>query len=377
LLPGKLGEVDLLFLFTCGIFLAQYILLMYLWERFFPMVSRWMLILSLLLAGFANPVLWMLSQPKIYEAAIAGAQFFFISGFVSAVLALDGERPSRLGLALAGTCWALAVGTRSVAVFAVLFMTLMVVYRLFTLYRYSLVRFVDNLFPLGVTLFAGALGFVWYNWVRFGSLLETGFTYQLAAPYLQQHLNELFLPSYIFQNLYNYVLNPFLLKQPFPFLYPIRGRIEEILPWQMLPELYTAQAITGFLYGVPFLIFAVTPVIGVVKQLFHKNQASHSVQDLQELPLSWIITSLFGSFLFPFFSLLAFFWAAMRYSEDFMPALILLSVIGFWEGYRVRSQASNKGKIYCILGSLLAVVSVLISIFLALAILYTNGLLER
>jgi drug/metabolite transporter superfamily protein YnfA len=188
-------------------------------------------------------------------------------------------------------------------------------------------------------------------------------------------LHELFLPSYIFQNLYNYVLNPFLVKPPFPFLYPIRGRIEAILPWQLLPELYTAQAITGFLFGVPFLIYSILPVAQLVKQLFYSEQTSNTVQNSGELSLLWITTSLFGSFLLPFLSLLAFFWAAMRYSEDFMPALVVLSIIGFWEGWESRSRSSNEGRIYAALGGLLAVASIILAVFLALAILHTNGLL--
>jgi hypothetical protein len=374
-LPGRLGEVDLLFLFMSGIFLAEYLLLMHLWERFFPELPKWMVILSIFLAGFANPALWMLSQPKIYEAAIAGAQFFFITGFAAAVLALDRQPVSRPGLALAGTMWALAVGTRSVAVFPVVFMAGMVVYRLFQLHRRSLLRFVGELLPLGLTLFAGAVGFAWYNWIRFGSLLETGFTYQLAAPYLQKHMDELFLPDYIFQNLYNYLFNPFVIQQSFPFLYPVRGRIEEILPGQTLPELYTAQAVTGFLYGVPFLIFAIVPVTLVAKQLLRKHPRVASSQDPQALSLNWIVISLFGSFLMPFLSLLAFFWAAMRYTEDFLPALVLLSILGFWQVYQRQSQMVIKSKIYVPLGVVLAGWSILSAVLLALSIYYTSGLL--
>ncbi|HLO30150.1 MAG TPA: hypothetical protein VK249_13485, partial [Anaerolineales bacterium] len=85
LLPEKIGEVDLLFVFLCGIFLAEFLLIMNIWERFFPQIPKWILILSLLLAGLANPALWLLSQPKIYEAAIAGGQFFFIAGLAFAV----------------------------------------------------------------------------------------------------------------------------------------------------------------------------------------------------------------------------------------------------------------------------------------------------
>ena len=374
-LPGKVGEVYLLFISMCGIFLSQFLLIMHLWQRFFREIPKWMLVLSIAFAGLANPALWLLCQPKLYEAAIAGAQFFFISGLASAIFALDRRPVSNWGLILAGTLWALAVGTRLVMVFPVVFMTLMVIYWVFKTNRPSLLKTVGGLIPLGLPLFVGAVALSWYNWARFGSILETGFTYQLAGPYLQKHLNELFLPVYIFQNLYNYLLNPFTLNSSFPFFYPVRGALKEVIPWQRLPQFYTAQAITGLLCAVPFTVFASVPVTLSVKQLFRKNQAKDSSKDAAAISLPWITTSLIGSFAFPFISLLAFFWAAMRYAEDFMPALLLLSIVGFWQGYQMLSPNSKRGKIYVSLGALLAVLSISIAIFLALSIYYSNGLL--
>jgi hypothetical protein len=274
-------------------------------------------------------------------------------------------------LALAGASWALAVGTRTVAVFPVVFMTGMVTYQLFKTYRHSFLRFLGELLPLGIPLCLGALGFAWYNWARFGSFLETGFTYQLAAPFLQEHLDELFLPGYIVQNLYNYMLNPFLIEPAFPFLDPIRGRTEAVLPWPRLPDFYTAQAITGFLVAVPFLLFALLPVTVFARQLRGSNSTGNGVAP----SFAWIIASLVGSFLLPFVSLLAFFWAAMRYAEDFMPALMLLSIVGFWQGYSYFSRSPGRGKIYAVLGAVLAIVSIVMAVLLALSIFYANGLL--
>jgi hypothetical protein len=374
-LPPKIGEVDLLFVFMSGIFLAEFMLIMNLWDRFFPEIPKWILILCIFLAGLANPALWLLSQPKIYEAAIAGAQFFFISGLLSAVQAMESEPPSALRLILAGIFWALAVATRSVMVFPVIFMTAMVIYGFFQKYRQSILKFTTGLIPLGLPLVLGALGFGWYNWRRFGSVLETGFSYQLAGHDLQKHLNELFLPGYIVQNLYNYFLNPFLVKPSFPFLFPARGVVREIFPSQVLPALYTAQAITGFLCTTPFVVFAILPVITLWKQLFKRSGMNMAGGESRVDSFGWISASLIGSFLLPFLSLLAFFWAAMRYAEDFMPELILLGIIGFWQGYRGFSEAPRKGKLYVTLGAILAVISILAGGLLALSTYFANGLL--
>lgn len=373
LFSGKISDGYLLFAFVCGIFLSQFLLIMHLWEHFFPETPKWIVILSIFVAGLISPTLWLLSQPKIYETAIAGGQFFFIAGLLSAVIALDRPTPSSWRLALAGIFWTLAVGTRSVLVFPIAFMTLMIIYWLFRIDHRSLLKLAIGLIPLGLPLMIGAIAFGWYNWVRFGSISETGFTYALAGPYLQKHLSELFSPAYIFQNLYNYLLNPFAIKGQFPYLYPIRGKIDEILPWQVLPEIYSAQAITGILRAAPFTLFAVLPATTLLKQFFKRKQTNYSSEDSKTISLNWIMISLIGAFLLSFASLLTFFWTAMRYAEDFIPTLTLLSIIGFWQGYQALSQSSNKGKMYTVLGLILAGLSIVTGTFLALSIYSSNS----
>jgi hypothetical protein len=141
-----------------------------------------------------------------------------------------------------------------------------------------------------------------------------------------------------------------------------------------LPELYTAQAITGLLCSTPFLVFASLPAARFVKELFGKHRAQNLSENPNTASLRWITTSLLGSFALPFISLLSFFWAAMRYVEDFLPALMLLSMIGFWQGYQANLQKSNKGKMYTAVGVLLAGLSILAGTLLALSIYSTREL---
>jgi hypothetical protein len=70
-----------------------------------------------------------------------------------------------------------------------------------------------------------------------------------------------------------------------------------------------------------------------------------------------------------------FFWAAMRYAEDFMPTLTLLSIVGFWQGYQATPESSNKGKMYTTVGLILAGLSIITGTLLALSIYSTSGLL--
>ena len=77
--------------------------------------------------------------------------------------------------------------------------------------------------------------------------------------------------------------------------------------------------------------------------------------------------SLAGSFLFGFAPLVMFFWVDARYTADFMPSLILLSIVGFWQGYRFMTDKPSLRKLYVAAGMVLMVISVIMSILLALA----------
>jgi hypothetical protein len=180
---------------------------------------------------------------------------------------------------------------------------------------------------------------------------------------------------YGFQNFYNYLLNTFSLKQSFPFFSSGRGITASVFPSLALPEIYSAQAITGFLWAAPFTVFAVLPVIKLLKQFFKKNQGNRPNEDPRIASFNWITSSLIGAFLFSFLCLLMFFWVAMRYAEDFMPALILLSIIGFWQGYQATRPSSNKGKMYSAVGLILAGLSIVTGMLLALSTYFASGLL--
>jgi hypothetical protein len=373
-LPGEVSDGYLLLMFLCGIFLVQSLLILHLWERFFPEIPRWMLVLSILVAGWIHPTLWLLTQPKIYETAIAGGQFFFIAGLLCLLTALDRPEPSAGRLVLAGIAWSLAVGTRSVMVFPIVFMIVMIVIWFYQRCQRSWSGFITGLIPLGTPLLVGAVAFAWYNWARFGSFSETGFSYALAGPNLREHLHELFSPVYAFQNGYNYLFHPFAVHGSFPFLSAIRGRLTAILPGQVLPEIYSAQAITGILFAAPFSIFAAAPIFRVGKRLFRREGSGSSHEQPEGVSLPWTLTGLAGASLLTFACLLAFFWTAMRYAEDFMPGVTLLGIIGFWQGYQAIAPNSNKGTMYIGLGVILAGLSILIGMLLALSVYSARAL---
>jgi len=364
--PGKIDDGYLLFIFTSGTFLVQFLLIMMVWERFFPNLPKWIVLVSILGAGLMGTSTWLLTTPKIYETAIAGGQFFLMGGFFVALSALGETPSSSWKLPVAGLFLGLAVATRMVLAAPVIFLTAAVAYRLYKMNQ-ALLTTVVQLILLGFPLFLAAAGIGWYNWARFGSISESGLFYQLAGPHLQKHYADLFSPVYFLQNARNYLLNPFVVEPQFPYFHSIRGVSREVFSFYVLPELYSAQAVTGLFQLAPFTLFAIMPTVVTLAGIFKKKPAQNLEEDDGKSLQSWIIISLGGSFLLTFILLQMFFWTAMRYMEDFMPSLVLVGMIGFWQGYRYLSAKRTARRLYVFLGCMVMGYSIVTGVLLSLS----------
>jgi len=364
---GRVGDLYLVFSFVCGIFSCQFLLAITVWDRFFRDLPKWILPLSILMLGLTAPWTYVLiNEPngRVYEAAILGAQFFLMGGFLTAVIAVSKPTPASLTLLLTGSLWALAIGTRLVMVVPIGFMSLMVAYRIWKTSSISPMNFAVKLISLGLPIVLCLVFLGWYNLARFGSVTETGFSYALAGVNLQQHHNDLFSPIYIMQNLYNYILKPPTSSAQFPFLHPKNA----LLPFYSLPDAYGTNPVTGLLFIAPFSLFAILPAVTLFIKT-RRNTSSNSIRkDNSNDLLDWIITSLVGAFFLAFFLLLIFFWAAMRYLGDFMPAIIMVSVFGFWQGYQLLGQRPVNRRIYSIIGIIFAIAGIVISILLSISV---------
>jgi 6-phosphogluconate dehydrogenase len=84
--------------------------------------------------------------------------------------------------------------------------------------------------------------------------------------------------------------------------------------------------------------------------------------------MNWIMLALSGSYLITFGIIFSYFWAATRYMEDVMPSLLMISVIGFLQGYKALSQRPGWKRLYTSIGLILASGSILISTMVGLSI---------
>jgi hypothetical protein len=339
--PGEIGDQVLVFAFVSGLFIFQSLLIIKIWKRFFENLPVWTVLLGILLAGLITPTTWMLNLPRMYEASIQSGQFFFIGGVYFAFTALDRPTPSVWRLVLTGIFWSFAVGSRNVLALPVLFMTLMITLWIIRIYRLAmpLTRatgiLIGLLLPMAIS--AGLLG--WYNWARFGSVLETGLRFQISGINYRDYYNELFSTRYALLNLRYYLFTPYKFIHGFPFIRPISTSSWPALSISAPVFYYAKERVSGLLYSSPFLLFAFIAVIFSVSEANKVRQARDiSTNYPEQRSLQWLSISLLGITGVSFITLVLYYYCTMRFTEDFIPALSLLSVLGFWQGYQFLSQ---------------------------------------
>jgi hypothetical protein len=363
---GRIGDASLVMLFASGVFLLLAGLVSVLWLRHFRDLPAWTLLAALPVLGLAPPVMWLINNPLVYEAALAAAEFFFIAGLFAAYIGLTHHTARPVLYLVPGIAWALAIGcqfTQVIAVgVAVLLLALWSVRGAVGPGRRQRPVLLAAL-VLPPVLMLLALG--WYNFARFGSVLEFGYRYQLAVVNLHEHYEEIFQPIFALPNAYNYLLNPFLTSDSFPYIFPRYGSTLQGFPVP-IPRLYYSEAIAGLLYSAPVLVFAVVPVVWWLR-----SSRSSSLRDLikrwAQDPLHWLMSTITLALIPNAAVLLFFYYSAPRYLMAVMPLLMILSVVGFWMGYRRLMDHQRGRRLMVASAGILSVWTVVVSMLLAVS----------
>lgn len=305
----EVGDKVITFVFAVCAFIFTVLLILELWKKHFLETPLWALLSAIAFAGLVTPILYILIEARIYEAAIIAGQFFLVGGMYWLFTAFN--RPSKVRLTLAGTFLALAVGSRTTLTFSVAFLALMA---LIWALKTQREKFTSFIIAFTLPLMFGAIGYISYNYARFNAFTEFGLRYQLTSYNLHELLGETFSPSYIAPNLYKTLLNPIEVRGIFPYIIPNRWAGPDWLEGEY-PKFYLllAEAITGIFAASPFMVFAF--LAGMNKD---KN-------------FRWILIALTGSASLIFLMLQFFFFTTMRYLLDLVPTLSLLAVTGFWQ----------------------------------------------
>ena len=363
--PDEIGDNYLAFVFVLGMFILQSLLITKIWKRFFKSIPIWMMSLCILLCGLVTPIPWILSLSRVYEAASTSGQFFFLVGIYFVVIALDRESASVGQLAIAGISWVLAIGSRVTQIVPIGFVVGMVVF--WVLRRSAQTKLLSKaiwpLIALGLPLVFGMAILGWYNWARFDSVFETGFYYELAGSFLQKYSHVLFSPLYLLPNLYNYLLMRPKINMTFPFLQPVEGYGAAKFYFIHLPQIYHEGGMTGLLFSAPFALFAGIPLVSLLSRKRDSNGQVDRENDASFF--KWLMISLLGAFLFGFAPIVMYFFVETRFLTDFMPSLILLSIIGFWQGCSFLSHKPVLHKLYVAVGMILMATSIVVGVLLA------------
>jgi len=365
----KFGDQDIVFVFVSGIFIFQSLLISKIWERFFQGVPVWILFVCILFSGLISPFTWILTQARIYEAAASSGQFFFLMGLYFAVTALEQKSIAKKNflLFIGGISWMLAIDSRLTQILPIGFLTVIIAYLTIRKHyrKNELPKAIVAMELLGGPLLISLAVLGRYNWARFHSIFETGHSYQLAGLDLQRNSSVLFSPLYILPNLYGYLVMPPQANKIFPFLESIPGTGASIFSFISLPQIYYNNILTGLLFSTPFILFAVV----CIPSLMLKKKDLISPADQADDPhfFKWLIGALLGSFLFGFAPFVSYYWVAAHYQTDFVPSLIVISIIGFWQGYGFLTHKPAIRKLYVAAGMILMVTSIIASFLLVLS----------
>ena len=289
----------------CAIgFLVSAELLWAVWRRYFAEVSIWVVAACALALGFATGVPALLSRSDVYEVAISCGYMLTMLALAAIWCALHETERRWRWLAAASVVYGLAVGARPNLLFgaAILLVPVAQAWR-------ERRQVWAALLAATVPIILIGLGLMLYNSLRFDSPFEFGQRYQLNEP--RQTADQFFSLHYLWFNFRVYFLEPARWSVRFPF-------VHEIAVPPMPPGHGPVETPFGLLTNIPLVWLA------LAAPLAWRNQSGQTASMI----LRWFVTTvalLFGMSVLP---LALFCGANFRYEVEFLPALLLLAVVG-------------------------------------------------
>jgi DNA-binding TFAR19-related protein (PDSD5 family) len=284
-------------------FLASVGLLCVMWRRYFSEVSVWVVAAGALALGLATGVPALLPRSDVYQVVISCGYMLTMLALAAIWKALhESERRGRW-LAVASLAYGLAVGARPSLLFGAVILLVPVV-QAWRERRQVWAALMAATIP--ITLIG--LGLMLYNALRFDNPLEFGQHYQLG--WQRWVTQPMFSLRYLRFNFRVNFLEPARWNARFPFVQ------EAAVP--PLPSGYSVvQDPFGVLTNIPLVWLALAAPLAWRKR---------SGQERGGLRLFVAATALlFGMCAL---TLGLYFSAAARYEVDFLPALVLLAVVG-------------------------------------------------
>lgn len=286
-------------------FLASVRLLYGLWRRYFAEVSTWVVTACALALGLATGAPILLSQADVYQVPICCGYMLTMLALAATWCALHEPERSCGWLAVASAAYGLAVGARPSLLFGAVILLVPVIQA----WRNGRARIWARLMAAIVPIMLIALGLMLYNYLRFGDPCEFGVRYLLAGdshPASVQGFNL----HYLWFNLRLYFLKSVSWSRQFPF-------VEKIAVPPLPPGHGNVEAPFGILANVPLAWLA------LAVPLLWRSQSAHGGSIVR-----WFAATVCLLFLTSVLTVGLFYYTSVRYEVEFLPALLLLAIIG-------------------------------------------------
>jgi len=285
-------------------FLVSVGLLWALWRRYFAEVNVWVVAAGALALGLATSTPIFLEQCKVNEVPIGCGYALTMLALAAIWKALHESERRCWWLAAASVTYGLAVGARPDLLFGAVILLVPVA---------QAWRERQKVWPLllaaVVPVAIIGLGLLIYNFLRFDSPFEFGWRYQLVG--MRQDTGSPFYPRYLWFNFRLYFLEPARWGSRFPFVHEI------IVPPEPAGHVGGLERTFGVLSNVPLVWLALAVPLG------WRGRSAQARSVLCGFLAAVAVLFGLGSLTI---SLLAF--AEGRYEMEFLPALVLLAVIG-------------------------------------------------
>ncbi len=313
-LTGHYLSHRLAVLVFCAIgFLASVGVLYAVWRRHFSELSVWVMAAGTLALGLTTPVPVILLRSDVYEVAISCAYMLTMLSLGAIWHALHEPERRCWWLGAASLACGLAVGARPTLLFGAIIL-LVPVFQAWRDGRRAWTLLVAAITPIALI----GLGLMLYNALRFNNPFEFGLHYQLAGE--RQVTRQFFNLHYLWFNFRVYFLEPARWSGRFPFVHDI-----SVPP---VPAGYGwVEHAFGVLTNIPLAWLA------LAVPLAWRGRGGPTGSVLRGFVIA--VALLFGM---SALTLALCCWAALRYEVDFLPALLLLAVVGILSLERVLSD---------------------------------------
>lgn len=337
------------------IFLIQTILT--LTKMFIKKPNLFLLVLGIFSATACSGIYYALDFSDIYFPAKVSSICFMLLCIWLGLCAYNAKKSKKqlILLIFSGLSFILCVGCRpSVAISAFVLAPFFIAILMNK--NYTIKRKLCCASSFVIPIFVGAIGLMWYNYARFGSLFDFGSNYQLTVSNISA--NSLRLSAFP-DAVIHYFFHPFAFTSEFPFF---RAQIISL-------NSYGQYVYTDSFFGAINFPFIFLGLIIAIYLLFHDRKKIRSIGKNDSLKYYTYLLMVVLTFLIAW-SVFCLAGVAFGYMLDILPLLAILSVLVFLDIHkRLENHPTIQTKVF---SAILLIMSISVIIVFLHLLTYTS-----